>query len=110
MTKLFNSYKLVDKKPVPCTPEESYQTDKRVAYDSFGQDISVSTVFLHIDHAWESDEEPILFETLVFGGQHDGYMQRYSTWEQAEEGHKQVCYMINKVAIERNNKLDKLVD
>lgn len=50
-------------------------------------DIKVSTVFLGLDHQY-GDGEPILFETMVFGGKHDQEMERYSTWEQAEEGHK----------------------
>lgn len=101
------SYKLVDKVPVPCSPEESMRSERRVDYTAFDGDITVSTVFLQLDHSF-GDEEPVLFETLVFGGPHDGYMQRYHTWDEAINGHKEVCYLINKVMIDRNNKLDNL--
>jgi len=47
----------------------------------------VSTVFLGIDHSF-GGVIPILFETMVFGGLFDGDQERYSTWEEAEEGHK----------------------
>lgn len=50
--------------------------------------VSVSTVFLGIDHNY-GDGKPILFETMIFGGEHDGYQKRYSTWGQAEQGHKE---------------------
>ena len=49
--------------------------------------ILVSTVFLGIDHNFCMTGEPILFETMVFGGEHNGWCRRYSTWEEAEQGH-----------------------
>lgn len=33
---------------------------------------------------------PLLFETLIFGGEHDGDMWRYSTWDEAKAGHGHV--------------------
>lgn len=47
----------------------------------------ISTVFLGLDHSF-GDGPPILFETMIFGGPEDEYQERYSTWEEAEEGHK----------------------
>lgn len=50
--------------------------------------VRVSTVFLGIDHSWSlTFGEPILFESMVFGGPMDQEMYRYATWEQAEAGH-----------------------
>ncbi len=49
--------------------------------------VCISTVFLGLDHQF-GNGSPLLFETMVFGGKHDEEMERYSTWEQAEEGHK----------------------
>lgn len=51
--------------------------------------VTVSTIFLGIDHGWGADDRPLLFETMVFGGQHDQEMERYATWEEAEAGHGQ---------------------
>jgi hypothetical protein len=45
----------------------------------------VSTVFLGLD---------LVFETLVFGGPMDGECHRYSTWEQAEVGHKAMVQLV----------------
>ena len=47
---------------------------------------NLSTVFLGIDHGFNS-EVPILFESLVFQGSMDQTMERYSTWDAAEIGH-----------------------
>lgn len=47
----------------------------------------VSTVFLGLDHRFGTSGPPLLFETMIFGGPHDGYQQRYSTWDEAQAGH-----------------------
>lgn len=59
--------------------------ERRVAYDKI-EGVEVSTVFLGLDHG-RGDGPPLLFETMIFGGTHDGYQERYSSWAQAEEGH-----------------------
>jgi len=48
------------------------------------KDIRVSTVFLGVD-ARE------LFETMIFGGQHHQYQDRYTTYEDALAGHQRAC-------------------
>lgn len=51
----------------------------------------VSTVFLGINHDHLGQGVPILFETASQAASDDGTLEilaRYSTWEQAEEGHK----------------------
>lgn len=50
---------------------------------------TVSTVFLGLDHSF-GGERPLLFETMIFEGDQDGFCERYSTWEEAEQGHKAV--------------------
>ena len=55
--------------------------------------VKVSTVFLGIDHAWDGGE-PVLFETMVFGGEMDQEMVRYSTWELAELGHNKMIELV----------------
>ena len=56
-----------------------------------GATITISTVFLGLDHGWYHDGPPILFETMVFGGEHDHFHWRYATYDEAEEGHRKVC-------------------
>lgn len=53
-------------------------------------DSEISTVFLGLDHQFIVGGPPLIFETMVFGGLLDGEEERYSTWEQAEAGHKDV--------------------
>ncbi len=48
--------------------------------------VKVSTVFLVIDHGWDSTI-PVLFETMIFGGKHDEYQRRYCTYDEAVAGH-----------------------
>lgn len=50
------------------------------------KEVTVSTVFLGIDHSF-GQGPPLLFETMVFGGVLDQEMDRCSTWEQAEKMH-----------------------
>ena len=64
------------------------KTSRIVALDNIEKDIRVSTVFLGLDHSFGASTVPILFETMIFGGQHDDYQERYATYKQAEAGHK----------------------
>lgn len=63
-----------------------------VAYQIIG-DIIVSTVFLGINHQF-SDGPPILFETMIFGGPHDQYQERYTTREEALLGHEDALKLV----------------
>ena len=58
-----------------------------MALDDLGQPGLVSTVFLGIDHQWEAGGEPLLYETMIFGGTMDGVVCRYGTRAEAVEGH-----------------------
>lgn len=70
-----NCYVLEGKVPRKCKSVDEYvQFDrpnlKRIAR-SHRMGSTVSTVFLMHDHNWHSDGLPILFETMVFGGDMD---------------------------------------
>ena len=67
--------------------------DRHVGNDKIGE-VQVSTVFLSINHDFAEQGEPILFETMVFGGEHDEFQSRCCTWDQAEEMHKRACEMV----------------
>ena len=53
----------------------------------------VSTVFLGLDHDFlgsldlNPGYQPLVFETMIFGGEHDGYQRRYRTLFDALAGH-----------------------
>jgi hypothetical protein len=69
--------------------------DRTVANDTIGA-VRVSTVFLGLDHAFGGGP-PMLFETMIFGGVHDEFQQRYSTREQAIAGHAQAIDLVDGV-------------
>ena len=59
-------------------------------------DVRISTVFLALDHNYSEVGEPILFETMVFGGAFDQEQIRYCTWEEAEEGHTKMVQRVQR--------------
>lgn len=61
-------------------------TTRRVAEDEVG-DVWVSTVWLGLNHNTRCDGPPLIFETMVFGGEHDQEAWRYSTEVEAQAGH-----------------------
>jgi len=65
---------------------------RRVARTELGT-VVVSTVFLGIDHGFGTGR-PVLFETMVFGGEHDEYQERCCTWDEAEAMHARVVGMV----------------
>ena len=67
---------------------------KAVKQEHIG-DIFISTVFLGLDHAWDSNV-PVLWETMIFRGEHDQYMDRYTSYEDALEGHQTALNLVNK--------------
>lgn len=80
---------------------KSFESQNRtVAKTNIGE-ILISTVFLGLDHQY-GEGDPLLFETMVFGIDDDEYQERYSTWEQAEEGHNKAIEFV-KSKIDFNN-------
>ena len=58
-------------------------------------DVLVSTVFLALDHSFMNDSEPVLFETMVFGGEHDQHQERCGgNADDARAMHKRVVDMV----------------
>lgn len=62
---------------------------RRIALTEFPDGVEISTVFLALDHRYDQRNggSPLLWETMIFGGEHDGYQQRYSTYESTANGH-----------------------
>ena len=65
------------------------ETADRVVSHNRVADVEVSTVFLGIDHQFFPGP-PLLFETMVFGGDLDQTCRRCSTWVEAEEQHEAI--------------------
>lgn len=63
---------------------ENRRVARTVIDDTGG--IFVSTVFLGINHGFGG--RPLWFETMIFGGPHTNYQDRYETWDEAHAGHE----------------------
>jgi len=68
--------------------------EKRIVARDEIEEVSVSTVFLGVDYNNSGEGPTILFETAIFKGKHDHFCRRYSTWEEAEEGHRKAVKMV----------------
>lgn len=82
---------------VPCSREEwnalfdTAEANKKryVAYDVIGA-FEVSTVFIGFDWHFRRENNPFVFETMIFDKGNQGlYTNRYPTWEEAEKGHQE---------------------
>lgn len=67
---------------------------RRVGYDII-DDITVSTVFIGLDHSFDQGP-PVLFETMVFEKGEEVYCRRYHSWTEAEKGHAQIVAFAKK--------------
>ena len=67
--------------------------DRKIGFDVIGEK-QVSTVFLGIDYNYSSKGKPLLFETVVFPK--GELVERYSTWGEAEAGHKKAIEELKK--------------
>jgi hypothetical protein len=62
--------------------------NRLVGYDET-DDRAVSTVFLGLDQNKSGRGAPLYFETRIFGGPRDGECRHYTTWAEAEAGHRE---------------------
>jgi hypothetical protein len=71
-----------------------FEQDRSVAVDKISAGEYVSTVWLGLDHSLsyitDNPLPPLIFETMIFGGPYNEYMFRYSTEEEAKEGHERI--------------------
>lgn len=93
-----DKYRLEGKTPVKCGSvtewAEWYEKANRVVRQEMVGIVKVSTVFLGLDHSF-GEGAPVLFETMIFGGKHDGHQERYYDWESAERGHAMAVAMVS---------------
>ena len=82
-------------KPVESLEEwaKHFERTNRQIGDTDVGGVRISTVFLGVDHQ-HFDGPPLLFETMIFGGEHDQYQERCSTWAQAEAQHEAACALV----------------
>lgn len=100
-------YKLDENKNViPSSLEEwanfiegNSPTNYRHVGDEVINGYRISTVFLGLCHNFyhNSANIPIVFETMIFKEDKSlDYQERYSTWKEAEEGHKRAIEWVKK--------------
>lgn len=96
-------YYILDENNKPVKVEQAFTdwankfTEKmrRTAFDEI-DGVSISTVFLGIDHSF-GQGEPLLWETMCFSHNpdYDQYQERYTSHEDAMEGHRKCVKAVN---------------
>lgn len=85
------------KTPIPCPDLMAWakwlETSPRIVQRDIVGDVRVSTVFLGLDYSF-GDGPPLLWETMIFGGEHDQYQDRYSSHADALVGHARALLMV----------------
>lgn len=90
MTDHNGRYRLVGKLAVPEPNLREWSKvfgENRHVGDTKIGGVRISTVFLGLDHS-HGHGPPLLFETMVFRGGDGDETERYSSWAEAEAGHK----------------------
>ena len=88
-----------DRSVTPCGADEwtaNHRPHKVAHWSMTNGDVEISTVFLGLNHAFHSGP-PLIFETMVFTDVYPEInedMHRYSTWDQALAGHKEMIDMV----------------
>jgi hypothetical protein len=85
-------YRLIGRVAVPCNDvrlagEQLGDLEPRIVGKTYVGVLEISTVFIVLDHSFGKGP-PLIFETVIFDDDDDGYRTRSSTWEQAEEQHQ----------------------
>jgi hypothetical protein len=87
-----DKYILEGRVPVLCTDAVQWEkwcqniANRRIALTQLAENVRVATLFLGVDY--NSEGPPLLFETMICGGAHSGFERQYSTYDEAEAGHK----------------------
>lgn len=93
-----DKYILRDGKIFPCKSWDEWVAfwtvleKRRIAITDISEGVDVSTVFTGRDQSPRSEpgHVPVLFETLVSGGPHSGYCERFITIDDAKCGHQRI--------------------
>jgi hypothetical protein len=91
-----------DNIPVTCDEIEIWarwigQEERRIIGRTTIQDTLVSTVFTPRIALIGDPELPYLFETMILGGLHHGWTNRYKTWEEALLGHDNAVKLVQEL-------------
>lgn len=75
-----------------------WQLPHHVAHVDLGRRGRVSTIWFGLDVGFPP-APPLIFETMVFGGPLDGFVDRYPTRSTAEAGHALVVRLLRRVHV-----------
>lgn len=88
--------------------------NRRIDRTEIDDHCHVSTVFLGLDHNFSDRGDPVLFETMIFGGPLDQEQWRYCTYSEAEHGHaeavtqaKIACARVKALAVAAGATMEK---
>ena len=71
--------------------------EKRIIASSHFEDGTIIiTAFMAHSTPFSDENDPQTFQTQVYGGDHNGKTRYYASWEQAEEGHRQMVLEVRK--------------
>ena len=70
--------------------DQKYQTIEKTVVNK----LFVSTIWLGLDHNYLGKGDPLIFETCVFAEEQSQIVGRYSTEEQAIEGHRKAVIFV----------------
>jgi hypothetical protein len=59
-----------------------------------GEKISVATIWVGMNQSFVPNADPVIFETMVFGGRNNGLCRRYSTELEALVGHNEIVDIV----------------
>jgi hypothetical protein len=88
-------YTLENKKVIACTVDQFVKDLKNRYFREIartqvnGKRATVITVFCGMNHGL-FDDDPLFFETMVFGGSYDSQVFRSSSYQEAEEMHETI--------------------
>jgi hypothetical protein len=90
-----------DRIPYQCDEIEIWarwlgQEEKRRVAKTIIQDTLISTVFTP-QFVLPSLGTPYLFETMILGGLHHGWTNRYKTWDEAVKGHEKAVELVQEL-------------
>lgn len=99
---------------VPCSLDEwseSFSHRSRTQIEDVvtsddGVEQRVSTVFLGLNHGIGQSPN-LIYETMVFGGEHDGHTVRYENRDYALRGHVLIVLMLLGLGVDRDSDTER---
>lgn len=86
-------------KPIPINDLFKWATFMQISvkpinHTMVDNNIIIITHFIGVDFDFKKKGKPILWQTMIFDGKHDQYQERYTSKEDALEGHKRAVKMV----------------